>query len=310
MNKVHQLVTFDRLRLFSQYWEPEKTPRGTICIVHGLGEHSSRYVHFAEAMNQSGFVLAAFDLRGHGKSEGQRGHTPSFGAYMEDISVFLAEVSKRFPGFPVFLYGYSLGGVLALNYPLRKHIDLAGVVAAGAALRTSIEEQRIKAAVARTCGALLPTVSLRNGIDPNLMCRDPEVVEKFQSDPLTHDKITLGLGRIMLEAISWIFNHADEFPHPLLLMHGTADQLAYVRGSQEFAARVPKNCTLKLWEGLSHELHSEPEKSHVFSYLTDWFDMQVEGSMMFRSNEGIHSVPEALAGISSSDALHPDSFHE
>ncbi len=271
-HQEYEVTTFDNLKLFYQYWEPEKPPRGVVSLVHGLGEHSGRYVDFAARFNQADFAVTAFDLRGHGKSEGLRGHLPSFDAYMEDISTFLDETFDRFPLQPVFLYGHSLGGVLVLNYALRKHSNLAGVVASGPGLNSAIAEEKLKVILSKIGGTLIPRVALPSDLDLNIVSRDPEVVRKLQEDPLRNDRITLAFGKHMLEAIAWTFEHAHQFSYPLLLMHGTADQLAYPSGSQEFAAQVRNNCTLKLWEGLSHELHNEPEKEKVFEYLIDWLN--------------------------------------
>ncbi|MGB2782801.1 MAG: alpha/beta hydrolase, partial [Atribacterota bacterium] len=111
-----KLKTFDGLLLFGQSWQPESKPKAVICLVHGLGEYSGRYTHVADALTLAGYALISFDLRGHGKSEGPRGHTPSYEALMKDISSLLEVTNKQFPQLPSFLYGHSLGGNLVLNY--------------------------------------------------------------------------------------------------------------------------------------------------------------------------------------------------
>jgi len=115
-----EFKTFDGLSLFGQSWQPEDRTRAVVCLIHGLGEHSGRYVHVADSLSQAGYTLISFDLRGHGKSEGLRGHTPSYEALMQDISFLLEAANKKFPQLPFFLYGYSLGGNLVLNYVLRR----------------------------------------------------------------------------------------------------------------------------------------------------------------------------------------------
>jgi acylglycerol lipase len=267
-----ELKTFDHLKLFCQIWEPIDSPKGVVSLVHGLGEHSGRYVDFATRLNQANFAVTAFDLRGHGQSEGLRGHIPSFNACMEDISTILDETFARFPSQPVFLYGHSLGGVLVLSFALRKDANLAGVVAAGSGLRSSIAEDKRKVILSQIGGSLFPRLAIPSGLDLNMVSRDPEIVKKLQADPLRNDQITLAFGKHMLAAFDWLWEHANQFSYPLLLMHGTADQLAYPSGSQAFAEKVSDNCTLKLWEGLSHELHNEPEKEQVFTYLVDWLN--------------------------------------
>jgi alpha-beta hydrolase superfamily lysophospholipase len=262
--------SFDGLDMFGRRWMPEGDPRAVIVLVHGLGEHCGRYSHVGEMLAGEGYALLGFDLRGHGKSGGQRGHAASFEAFMKDIDSMFSQAADLFPGKRQFIYGHSLGGILTLNYVLRRRPPLAGAVVTSPGLRTALEAQKGKVALAKMLGALLPSSGLPSGLDAAAISRDPEVVRRYREDPLVHDKITFGMARALLEAINWAFDHAAEFSVPLLLMHGTADQIAYDRGSKEFAALVKGNCTLKLWDGLTHETHNEPEKEQVFAYLREW----------------------------------------
>ncbi len=265
----------ESLKFYMQGWEPDSQPKALVALVHGLGEHTGRYAHVGKAFSAAGYALVGFDLRGHGKSGGPRGHAPSFEAFMKDIDDFFSKLGKRYPTQPHFLYGHSLGGVLVLNYVLRRKPDLVGVISTDAGLRTALEEQAFKIMAARVLGFLLPAVAFPSGLDPKMLSHDPELVKAYINDPLVHDRATLGFGRIMLSVLPWTFQHAHEFSVPLLLMHGEKDKLAYVRGSQEFASRVPKNCTLKIWDGLYHEIHNEPEQAEVIQFMLRWLDSQL-----------------------------------
>ncbi len=225
----------DGLGMFAQRWEPEKNPKAVVCLVHGLGEHSGRYEHVGKAFSDAGYALAGFDLRGHGRSGGPRGHIPSFDAFMDDIEAFQKQVENDFSGVPRFLYGHSLGGILVLNYILRRKPGFKGVISTGAGLRTALEEQTAKIMMARVLGTLMPGVAIPSGLDPTTISRNRQVVDTYVNDPLVHDKMTLGFGKIMLSVLPWTFEHAHEFSLPLLIMHGMDDQLGYPRGSQEFA---------------------------------------------------------------------------
>jgi alpha-beta hydrolase superfamily lysophospholipase len=263
------------LNLYAQAWSPE-SPQGVVCLVHGLGEHSGRYAHVADRLNTAGYAVLASDLRGHGKSAGQRGHAPSMEAFMKDIDLLLEEAKRRYPHQPRFLYGHSLGGILVLNYTLRRRPELAGVVATSSGLRTALELQKGKIALVKLLGSVMQKQTIASGLDAATISRDPEVVKKYLSDPLVHDKITFGMAKALSEAIPWVFAHASEFKVPLLLMHGTADQLAFPAGSKEFASLVHGDCTLKLWEGLYHETHNEPEKDEVLAYMVGWLESHKE----------------------------------
>ncbi|MBT9134851.1 MAG: Monoacylglycerol lipase [Firmicutes bacterium] len=261
----------DGTRLFAQSWEPENK-RGVVCLVHGLGEHSSRYSHFAAVFNQAGFAVVTLDLRGHGKSGGARGHTPSFEHYMDDLQLLLADAEHRFPGTPCFLYGHSMGGLLALNYVLRRQPRLSGVVIASAGLRSALEAQRVKVLAVHLLGSILPQLSQHSGLNSTMLSRDPKVVEQYRNDPLVHDRISLGMAKGCLEAVKYAFAHAAKFSVPLLVMHGAADELTFPSGSAALASLVARDCTLKIWDGLYHELHNEPEKEAVFRYVLTWLE--------------------------------------
>jgi alpha-beta hydrolase superfamily lysophospholipase len=265
-----QVKSLDTLDLYFQSWAPQAEPDAVVCLVHGLGEHSGRYAHLAGIFNKANLAVLSFDLRGHGRSGGQRGHAPSGSVFLEDIDLLLAEANQCYPGKPVFLYGHSLGGILVLYYTLQRRPALAGVIATSPGLRTSLENQKLKIAFAKAMANILPTFSLPSGLDAHQVSRDVEIVKIYQNDPLVHDQTTLAMASNLLNAIGWTFAHASEFQPPLLLVHGTADQLAYARGSQEFASLVKGDCTLKLWDGLSHETHNEPEKEQVLAYNIAW----------------------------------------
>ena len=264
--------TEDGLRLYAQGWQPETEPKGVVCLVHGLGEHSGRYRHLAAFLNQADYALLAFDLRGHGKSEGQRGHAPGYEALLDDIAHLLAEAAERYPDRPRFLYGHSLGGNLVINYALRRRPQLAGVIATGPLLRTAFEPPAWKIPLGKIMRGLWPALSMSNEIDRQDLSRDPAVVRAYNDDPLVHDRVTARLGIDMLEAGLWALEHAAELSLPLLLMHGGADRLTSAQASREFAAQAGTRCTLKIWDGFYHEIHNEPEQGEVFEYLLEWLN--------------------------------------
>jgi alpha-beta hydrolase superfamily lysophospholipase len=262
----------DDLNLYAVDWASQGESKAVVCLIHGLGEHCGRYDHVARALNQAGYAVLAFDLRGHGRSGGPRGHAPSSEAFLEDIDRLFIEAEKRYPGKPRFSYGHSLGGILVLFYTLRRKPQITGLVSTGAGLRSPLMEQKLKVAFAHAMAGVLPTMSLSTGLNPALLSRDPQVVQDYRSDPLVHDKASLAMASSTIRAAQWTMEHAAEFNNPLLLMHGTADQLTYPSGSQEFSRRVSANCTLRLWEGLYHEIHNEPEKEQVIAEIVRWMD--------------------------------------
>lgn len=268
-------LSFDGLELYTQGWLHDDEPKAVICLVHGLGEHSGRYEHVAQYLTDHRYSVLSFDLRGHGKSGGDRGHSPSVEAFLKDIDLLIQEAKQRYPNIPHFLYGHSLGGILVLNYTLSRKPEFAGVVATSPGLRTSLQEQSLKIAFANLAGAILPNLSMSTGLDAKQISRSHEVVEIYTNDPLVHDKATLSMAKNTIQAIDWTFEHASEFDLPLLLIHGTEDKIAYARGSEEFAKYVKGDCTVKLWEGLYHETHNEPEKEQVLEFILNWLNSHI-----------------------------------
>ena len=266
----------DDLDIFAQVWEPTVVmPRAVVCLVHGLGEHSSRYAHVAEALGKEGYILFSFDHRGHGRSGGARGHISSIDDFLNDIDFLLEKARTRYPNMPILLYGHSLGGILVLNYTLNRKPDIKGVIATSSGLRTALEEQPVKIMMAKILGSLIPTTAIASGLDPKAISRDETVVQTYLKDPLVHDKVTLGFGKVMLGVTKWTLENAKDFPLPLLLMHGKNDAIAYPSGSIEFAAALKDRATLVLWDGGYHELHNEPEKADAFKTILMWMDARL-----------------------------------
>ncbi len=265
--------TADGCQLYAQGWGPAGARRGVVCLVHGLGEHSGRYAHVAAALAAAGYTLVAFDLRGHGRSEGVRGHTPSYAALMDDIDEFLAKAAADFPGSPRFLYGHSLGGSLALNYVLRRRPRLAGVVATSPLLRTAFAPPGWKLTAGKLMYKMRPAFLMPNGLDLSGLSHDPAVARAYTADPLCHDRVSAQLALDMLAGGEYALAEAAGFPLPLLLMHGNSDPITSCAASRQFAAALPpERCTYREWDGCYHELHNELQQGEVLAAVIAWLD--------------------------------------
>ena len=257
--------------LYSQRWMPAGRPVvATVGLVHGLGDHSGRYGDLVAALVAAGYAVGAVDLRGHGRSSGRRGHAP-MGLCVDDVQRLLDANAAAVPGVGRFLYGHSFGGLVVLTHVLRRRPDLAGAVTTGAALHTPLREQRAKVLATRILGRLIPAVTMPSGLDAEGISRDPAVVAAYRSDPLVHDRASIGFGFDALDAIDAALA-ASSFPVPLLMLHGGADRITYPSGTQAFAARVGGDCTVRVYDGLYHEIHHEPERAAVFADVVDWLD--------------------------------------
>jgi alpha-beta hydrolase superfamily lysophospholipase len=264
----------DGLDMYARGWAPQGQPKAVIMLVHGLGEHVARYDHVAAVLTEKGYAMLGFDLRGHGRSGGPRGHAPTYEALMDDIAAFSRQTDARFAGLPRFLYGHSLGGNLVLNYALRRKPDLRGVIATGPWLKLAFEPPASQVTLGRFMNGIAPGFVQHSKLDTKGLSHDLAVVSKYENDPLVHDKISVRLFVEMYATGLWALDHAAEFPLPLLLMHGAADPITSAQASREFAQKAGDKVTLKVWDGLYHEIHNEPEKEQVFACMLDWLEKQ------------------------------------
>lgn len=260
------------LKIIAQDWKPETAIRGAVALVHGLGEHAGRYEAVAQALNTAGYALTGFDLPGHGRSDGPRGYA-SYDQILNEIDCLLEEVARRYPDQPRFLYGHSLGGGLVLYYALKRRPALSGVIATSPVMATGTPQPKFKLLLAKVMSRLYPTLTLNNGLDLNNLSHDRAVIQAYQADPLVHPLITAKLGQDILDCGQWTLAHAAEFPLPLLLAVGSEDKIVSTAAIQAFAQAVPQDkLTYKVWEGLYHETHNEPQKQQVLAFMIAWLE--------------------------------------
>lgn len=261
--------TKDGLNIYAKEWKAEK-PQGVICLVHGLGEHINRYAHFARFFTEKGFSVIGYDRRGHGRSDGARGHTPDVEVLLDEVAQLLIEAEVRYQQLPIFLYGQSQGGLLVLAYTLKRHPNIQGIVASSPWIRLSFEPAAGMVALGRLMHRVYPAFSQSNGLKTAHLSRDPAVVRAYEEDPLVHSRITAAMGMAMLDQSRWLDGYSGPFPSPLLIMHGAADQITSPKASQEFAERVQGDITFKAWAGAYHEIHNEPIKEQAFRFVLEW----------------------------------------
>lgn len=267
--------TSDGIDLHARGWEPEQKAKAVVCLVHGLGEHIARYEHVAAALTDAGYALIAYDQRGHGKSGGPRGHTPTYDALMNDIAALLSQAEIRYPGLPRFLYGHSMGGNEVINFALRRKPDLAGVIATGPWLKLAFEPPAMQVRLGRMMNRIAPGFTQNSKLDVAGLTHDQKVVDAYVSDPLVHDKLSARLFVEMYETGDWALAHAADFSLPLLLMHGSADRITSANASREFARNGGRNITLHIWDGDLHEIHNEFDQAEVFQMMIQWLDARL-----------------------------------
>ncbi len=259
------------LKLFEQSWRPMGATRGVVVVVHGLKDHSSRYEAFAEAAVRRGYAVYAFDLRGHGRSEGIRVYTSAFDDYLADLGIFLKRVRAKEPDAAPFLLGHSMGGAIATLHAMAHGAELRGVLLSGAALQSDVSAATV------TGTKVIAAVAPRAGVfqlDLDDFSRDPTTVWEGRVDPLIYQEpAPARTAREVLGAIDRIQEHMEDLTAPALIMHGGADKVTPPEGSRALYRRArAEDKTLRIYEGLFHDLLHEPERAQVTRDVLEWLD--------------------------------------
>jgi acylglycerol lipase len=265
----------DDLEIYGKYWSPESDIKAVICLVHGMGEHINRYNEFATAIVKEGYAVIGFDQRGHGKSKGQRGHSPSYEHLLYSVDDLLAKAEEFFPEMPQVLMGHSMGGNVVINYALSRQPKIVGVIASSPLLRLAFDPPAWKTVLGNLVKNIFPSLPQFSGLDATAISRIPEEVAKYNNDKLVHDSITPGMYFGFMEKGEYAMAHADEFPLPLLIYHGTADKLTSAIASKEFADRAGAKAQLQLFEGGYHETHHDYDKDKAIALICQWLQQQV-----------------------------------
>lgn len=265
------------VNLHAQYWLPDDEPKAHIILHHGLWDYSDYYYPFAAELVKHRYAVYAFDVRGHGRSTGDRSFVQSFDDYIDDLDRFLKRVRQRSGKQPLFLFGHSLGGLIAATYVIA-HPDnaLTGVIISGAGLKEGHDVTPLLKRVVPILGALVPKLPSYKP-DFTYASRDPTVGERKSADTLIDQKgLPARSGAEGLRAIAKIQARMEEFAAPVLIMHGTADRWTNNEGSKQLATRArSSDKTLKLYEGFYHELLTDTEKERVWQDIIAWMDARV-----------------------------------
>lgn len=270
MEKLHW-KNAQGLALFAASWPVEK-PRAVIALIHGQGEHIGRFDHLAKWFNRHQIAVLGFDHQGYGRSEGKRGHAKNLEVLLDDIGLLLEKTREMYPKTPLFLYGHSMGGGLALNYVTRRSPELTGLIVTGPWIRLAFEAPAFKVVAGKILRWFMPTLTLPTGLAAHFISHDEAVVSAYKNDPLVHDKLSAAAGIALLEGAKWLENWSGEFKMPVLLQHGGDDKITSAAATRQFGERVHGVVTHREWPGLYHEIHNEVEKEQVFEYTLQWMD--------------------------------------
>lgn len=258
------------LKIHARTWLPAGAPIGVVVIAHGFAEHGGRYAAVAERLVADGIAVRAADHRGHGLSEGRRTSIVRFGDYVDDLTTVIAQARGRWPSLRLVLLGHSMGGLVALDLAVRPGGPVDGLVLSAPAACPR-EVSRFTLAVGRALSRVAPNTGVLR-LPLNRISRDPAVVDAYNNDPLVfRTPIRARLGAEMLDAMDRVDAGLPSLRTPLLVMQGTADGLVDPGcGPHVYDRAGSEDKTLKMYDGLWHEIFNEPERDHVLDDLTGW----------------------------------------
>ena len=267
-------TTRDGLELFTRSWTIDE-PRYDILLVHGLGEHSGRWTEPAEYFNDHGANVWGYDLRGHGRSDGDRCDVESFDLFYDDISEMASSTSAS-TGRPWVLYGHSLGGLQAAGYLINDrtpHPNLAVLSAAAMSATRGIDS--VLKVAASVLGTVTPKVRVPSNITGEQLSRDAAVGEEYFADELVETRATTRFGKAVFSEQAKLAASHDTITIQTLVIHGADDELVQPSASASLASSG--SVERKVYPGLRHEMHNEPEAAQVLGDITDWIDRKLFG---------------------------------
>lgn len=275
MKLIEHKFQYKNFPIYGWHVQPADV-RGIVVLVHGLGEHSGRYLtDVVPRLIERNLVVFSYDNFGHGKSGGKRGHCPDYDALLQLLDNVIAKARMHFPNNPVFLYGHSMGGNLVLNYALRFKSHLAGVIATSPYLKLAFQPPQWKMLIGRALLRFWPNFTMSSGLDPEGLSRIAAEVNKYKQDPLVHDRVSPMFIFPIQEAGDWAIDNAHKLRTHVLLLHGTGDKIIDYRGTEHFY-KNSKRAELRLLEGGYHELHKDVGCNDSLDMIVVWINMQMD----------------------------------
>lgn len=269
------LIARDGLKLF--YWQYKPAAeRARLVIAHGVGEHSGRYRNVVDTLTPHGFGVWGIDHRGHGRSEGSRGHIMSFSDYVEDLRVFIELVrADMADGQKLFLLGHSMGGLVAIHCALHYGAMIDGLIVSSPSLGMKISIPWLTKQLGLFMSRIYPRMTLGNGLDPAKLSHDPHVIKVYMEDILVHDRVSARWFTEFITAMNNSHDQASTLAVPILMQVAGDDYLVNALSSEAFFRALDvKDKTIHVYDGLYHEVYNEkvPDRFTVLSDLKDWLE--------------------------------------
>jgi len=272
----------DGAKIFFRHYNAQNERAGLV-LAHGLGEHSGRYQNVVAPLLAAGISVWVPDHRGHGQSDGQRGHITAFDQYLNDLKGVMILAQERLStNSPCFLLGHSLGGLIALRFAQQFPQLPAAVIVSSPALGMTVKVPALKSVLGKIMSSIWPGLSLGNELDPTKISHDPEVVAAYIDDPLVHDRVSARWFTEFLSAMATAQDLASQLTAPVLMQLAGDDHLTAVDASRGFFNRLTlEDKTLYCYDDLYHEIYNEPpdQRAAVIDDLVNWLNAHIPGAL-------------------------------
>lgn len=267
----------DGTSIYWKGWVPDNSPKAMVHVIHGYAEHIDRYGNVVNEILPAGYAVFGTDHRGHGKSQGKRGHVKSFQEFIDDEKQFRRDVIRtRFPGIPYFVLGHSMGSLIAMNYVEQNAEEIKGLVLSGTGSQPGTDIPKILLTLTKILSKILPAVHVKSPLPPEFISRDMAVVKAYIDDPLVYNVITPRLAHEMNRYVVIGAQNAFKIKIPVLIQLGSRDT-AFSGQKELFEMIGAKDKTFKQYEGLKHEVYNElvADRAKVLADLRSWLDRHV-----------------------------------
>jgi len=262
--------------IYYQAWLPDGKLKAVLLVVHGLGEHSGRYMNVVDRFVPIGYAVYGFDHIGHGKSDGEREIIERFDDFTDTLEIFYRLVVEWQPGIPIFILGHSLGGEIVTYYLLDHQEEFKGAIISAPAVKLAEGISPLTISVGKVLSKIAPGMGLI-ALDTSVLSRDPEVVEAYVNDPLVfHAKTPARMAAEMLSAMMRITAEANRITTPMIIVQGAEDLIVHPSGAQMLYDKASSaDKTIKIYDGMYHEVFNEPDRERVLKDVENWLERQL-----------------------------------